>query len=155
MGEYSVEELLPHEAPMIFISSVDSVDMEHGILVGEFTVKESDIAYDHQLKGVPTYSSLEYMAQAIGCFVGIHDRINHPNKKPGVGFVLGTRKLTVKEPLFHLGKTYFVHIALLFFEDTLASFECIIYNESHCKISAAIVNAYRPNDIETFRKEYT
>ena len=155
MTDYSIEELLPHRSPMIFISAVDSVDLDGGHLVARFEVKESDIAYQHELNGIPTYASLEYMAQAIGCFVGIYDRTHHPDKEPGVGFVLGTRKLSVKNPVFHVGQTYFVDIKLLFFEESIASFECIIYNADKQEISQAIVNAYRPDNIETFRKEYT
>ncbi|MBR6412540.1 MAG: hypothetical protein IKS41_05215 [Alphaproteobacteria bacterium] len=149
-------ELLPHQAPMIFISDVRSFDIEKGILVAHSHIQESDVLYQKSLNGVPTYAALEYMAQAIGCFVGLYDLEQNPDKKPGVGFVLGSRKLQILKPVFLLDEDYIIKVSALFCDENLASFECIMYNEKTNDVFAnAIINAYRPENIDTFMKDYT
>ena len=149
-------ELLPHQSPMIFISDIRSFDFEKGCLIAHTRIQKSDIMYQMALKGVPTYAALEYMAQSIGCFVGLYDLKQNPDKKPGVGFVLGSRKLQIQKPVFLLDEDYCIDVHALFYDENLASFECIMYNETTGEEFAnAIVNAYRPENIDTFMKDYT
>lgn len=149
-------ELLPHQAPMIFISSIRSFDMKKGILLAHTHIQKSDVLYQKSLNGVPAYSALEYMAQAIGCFVGIYDLEQDPDQKPGVGFVLGSRKLQIRRPVLLADEDYCIQINALFCDENLASFECIMYNEkTNEEFANAIINAYRPENIDTFMKDYT
>lgn len=148
-------ELLPHKKPMIFISDVRSFDAQNGTLVAHSRIQETDILYQPSIGGVPVYASLEYMAQAIGCFVGLYDLEQNPDKKPGVGFVLGSRKLKILAPVFALGEDLLIKISLLFFDESIASFDCAIYNEkTNEEVASAIINAYRPENINDFIKEY-
>lgn len=146
-----IEKLLPHRKPMIVLSDIESIDIKNGTLTARIDIKETDILFDAYLRGVPTYSAVEYMAQAIGCFVGHYDLSQ--NKKPGIGFVLGSRKLEVFEPVLMLGNTYFIDVKALFVDDDIASFDCLIYTQEKQKIATAILNAYRPKNIEDFMKE--
>lgn len=153
--KYTIEELLPHKEPMIFIKDIKSVDVDKGTLTAVIEISETDIIYQQEINGIPSYTALEYMAQAIGCFVGYYDLHKFPDKKPGVGFVLGTRKLTINEPVLFKGSMYYVDVKALFCDENIASFECLLYNVKNETIAEAIVNAYRPSDIQTFMKEYT
>ena len=147
-------ELLPHQSPMIFISDVLSFDLKEGALVARTHIQKSDVLYQAALNGVPSYAALEYMAQSIGCFVGLYDLEN--GRKPGVGFVLGSRKLQIYHPVFLLNEDYDIRVKVLFCDENLASFECIMYNEkTNEEFANAIINAYRPDDIDTFMKDYT
>lgn len=147
MIEYSIEELLPHASPMILISDVEKIDLTDGKLTAKVIIKPTDIMYQENLNGVPSYAALEYMAQAIGCFVGYHDL--KQNKKPGVGFVLGSRKLSVYEPVFLNNEVYFLDISMVFCDESLASFDCVMYKDKKT-MAEATINAYRPNDIKEF-----
>lgn len=147
MAVEEVEKLLPHAAPMIFISEVENVDVEAGTLRAKITIKPSDIMYREDIKGVPSCAALEYMAQAIGCFVGYHDR--QKNIEPSVGFVLGTRKLAVHIPVFAVNETYFIDVKAVFCDESIASFDCIIYKDEKA-VAEATVNAFRPTDIKEF-----
>lgn len=147
------QELLPHEKPMIFISAVEDVDVENGMLRARSDITQNDIMYESSIDGVPSYAAIEYMAQTIGCYVGYYD-LEH-NRKPGVGFVLGTRKLKVFEPCFKCGQSYFIDVKALFHDQQMASFDCQITDKNGNVFANAILNAYRPDDIEHFMKEYT
>lgn len=149
-------ELLPHQDPMIFISDIRSFDTEKGILIAHTHIQKDDILYQNSINGIPTYAALEYMAQSIGCFVGLYDLQQHPHKKPGVGFVLGSRKLQIKKPVLLLDEDYDIKINALFCDDNIASFDCLMYNEkTNEEFATAIINAYRPENIDTFMKDYT
>ena len=145
-------ELLPHRPPMIVISAVEAVDIDDGTLTARVDVHQEDILYQESFGGVPSYAAIEYMAQAIGCFVGYYDLSQ--GKKPGVGFVLGTRKLEVLAPVLKKGESYLIDVKSLFCDETIASFDCKIKNKDNNLVATAILNAYRPDDIEHFMKEY-
>lgn len=148
-------ELLPHKSPMILISGIHSFNMEKGILIAHTRIQKENVLYQSAINGVPAYAALEYMAQSIGCFVGLYDLQKNPNKKPGVGFVLGSRKLQIQKPVLEVNQSYFIKVCALFCDENLASFECVLYNnETNEEFANAIINAYRPENIDTFMKEY-
>lgn len=151
---YNIPDLIPHKEPMIFIKSVESVDLEKGNLVAKIDTSKNNIMYQKNIEGVASYASLEYMAQAIGCFVGIYDKSKHPDKEPGIGFVLGSRNMKMHSPVLKEKDQNFIKIQELFCDKSIASFECIIYNQVDDVISEAIVNVYRPDNITDFMKEY-
>ncbi len=149
-------ELLPHKAPMIFISDVHSFDFAKGELIARAKIQESDILFQPNLGGIQGYAALEYMAQSVGCFVGLYDLEKNPNNKPAVGFVLGSRQLKVFDPILKLGEDYLIKVDMLFCDDTIASFECLMYNEkTEAEVASAIINVYRPESLNDFVKEYT
>ena len=149
-------ELLPHQEPMIFISDIRSFSIDKGFLLAHIHIQKTDVLYQESKKGVPSYSALEYMAQSIGCFVGLYDLEKDPHKKPGVGFVLGTRNLKIFRPVLELDKDYLIKVNALFCDNNLASFDCLMYNEeTEEKMASAIINAYRPESIDSFMKDYT
>jgi len=149
-------ELLPHKDPMIFISDIRSFDLKNGFLIAHVKIKQSDILFQSNIGGVPSYAALEYMAQSVGCFVGLYDLEKNPNNKPAVGFVLGSRRLQINVPVFKLDEDYLVKVNMLFCDETIASFECLMYNENTDEqVASAIVNVYRPESVSAFIKEYT
>lgn len=153
MIEHDIEKLLPHRTPMIFISDVVECDLENNSLIAKVDIKSTDMLYQENIKGVPVYTALEYMAQAVGCFVGHYDLQQDPNAKPGVGFVIGTRKLQTYLPVFKSNTKYYVSVKSIFFDETIASFECKMYDSEENIAAEAILNAYRPTDIESFKRE--
>lgn len=153
MIEHDMEKILPHRTPMIFISDVRKCSLEENNLIAEADIKSSDILYQDNIKGVPAYAALEYMAQAIGCFIGHYDLLQDPEAEPGVGFVIGTRKLKTYLPVFKVNNRYYISVKSIFFDDTIASFDCKMYDNEDNIAAEAILNAYRPTDIETFMRE--
>lgn len=150
----TLSELLPHRSPMIFLTAIESVDMVKGTLTARVDVTSRDMMFDPDLGGVPIFATVEYMAQAVGCFVGYTDLSQNPPRTPGVGFVLGSRKLSFAQNVLKPGESYFVRVNLLFFDENIASFDCLVYNAANETVASGILNAYRPDDIKEFMKEY-
>ena len=150
MKDYNISDLLPHRPPMQLITAVESVDFDKQTLIARVDITPDDIMYDENIGGVPSWISLEYMAQAIGCFIGAADRERDPESKPVVGFVLGSRKLTVDIPTYLVGQSYFVHVSSLFFDKNIANFDCQIYNSDNNLVASGAINVFRPDDIQKF-----
>ena len=102
-NEESLEELLPHAAPMILLTGCEkeSVETEANAWVD---VSPSSPFFDASIGGVPGCVALEYMAQAMALVVGFMRR--RRGAPPKVGFVLGSRRMSVKTPVFRDGERY-------------------------------------------------
>jgi len=150
----NLEALLPHSPPMIVLDGVEDCDLDAGTLTARIKVKKDSIFYSEKIGGIPSCLALEYMAQAIACFVGYHDLKDNPDKTLGIGFIMGSRKMEVFNSVYKEGELYLVKIKSLFSSDGIASFECLIVNEKNEPTATAVVNAYRPDDIDGFMREY-
>ncbi|HEX4909534.1 MAG TPA: 3-hydroxylacyl-ACP dehydratase, partial [Permianibacter sp.] len=93
--QWSMAELLPHAGDMILLDAVLSCDDEQIVVTA--TPHADTILVDD--KGVlPAWTGIEYMAQAIACFAGVHERVH--GRPPKVGFLLGTRSYDSKVAAF-------------------------------------------------------
>ncbi len=153
MKEYNISDLLPHRSPMQFITAIESVDFEKQTMITRIDITPQDLMYDANLGGVPSSISLEFMAQSIGCFIGAADLEKTPDNKPAVGFVLGSRKISVNIPTYLVGKSYFVHVESVFCDKNIANFECQIYNQENNLVATGAINVFRPDDIQQFMDE--
>ena len=150
MSNYDLTKIIPQRAPMIFLSDVEKFDYENQELVARVDVRETDLMYDKNLGGIPSCASLEFMAQSVGCCVGLNDLHDNPNATPAVGFVLGSRKISVYKPVYLLGHSYFVHVKSMFFDNNIASFDCRVVDADDNIIADGTLNAFRPDDITKF-----
>ena len=73
--------------------------------------------------------------------------------EPRPGLLLGTRKLVLGLDRFEAGRTYHVTAVNAFWDADAASFECTVRDESGAEVASAVLNAYRPPDLEGFLKE--
>ena len=81
-----ITELLPHEAPMIFIDGLISADDEYA--TAHVTLNKDHFAAVYG--EVPSYVGIELMAQTVAAWAGYHERIAGRDVK--VGFLLGARR---------------------------------------------------------------
>ncbi len=146
-------DLLPHKPPMVLIDRVVSCDLETQRIETEIDVSEKSLFYDSAIGGVPAYVAVEYFAQTIGCFAGAYDLSRIPPKKPGVGFVLGTRKFEAAVGVLPIGR-FSVRAQELFLDAEIASFSCSLHDADGAQLCSAILNAYRPEDLEQFKKQH-
>ena len=150
MAKYDLTKLIPQRVPMIFLSDIEEFDYENQTLIARVDVRDTDIMFDKNLGGIPSWASLEFMAQSIASFVGLSDLHNNPDAAPAVGFVLGSRKLSVLKPVYLLNRSYFVHVKSLFCDQNIASFDCQIVDEDNNIMASGALNAFRPDDINQF-----
>ena len=153
MEKYTISDLIPQRPPMQLITAIESIDLEKQTLLARVDVTTDDLMYDAALGGVPSWVTLEYMAQAIGCFIGANDLATAPDTKPVVGFVLGSRKLSVDIPVYLAGQSYYIDIVSSFCDKNIANFECQIYNSDKQLVASGAVNVFRPDDIQKFMDE--
>ena len=150
MSNYDLTKIIPQRPPMIFLSDIEDFDYENETLVARIDVRETDIMFDKNLGGIPSCASLEFMAQSVASFVGLGDLHKNPDAAPAVGFVLGSRKLSVLQPVYLLNNSYFVHVKSLFCDNNIASFDCKIVDQNDNVIASGTLNAFRPDNINKF-----
>ena len=164
---------LPHSTPMVSIDDVLTVDMENQIVKASVKIHKDKILFDKEINGISPLVGIEFMAQTIGCYA--YFKANHKifgsniknltkeafsqiEKKPSIGFLLGTRLYENSLEKFENEKTYIITAQEIYGDDELVSFECLIYNEkedNHPRnyIAKATINAFQPNDVEKYIKE--
>ncbi len=149
---YTLEQLLPHRAPMLLLDSMLSCSAERAS--ARVTIGEQSSFYDAALGGVPAWVGVEYMAQTIGAWAGAQ-RLEH-GKSIVVGFLLGARRFDSSAELFPLGSELTVRIDVLYSEaDGLGSFACRIDGRAPDgnELSAtARINAFLPEQPQLFVK---
>lgn len=145
-SEYSVAELVPHSGKMSLLDSIieygdDWLHAEVGISKDSMFVEE---------RGVPAWIGMEYMAQAIGAYAGLQERLD--GSSPKLGFLLGTRKYVCSVDYFPIGKTLSLTVKReMQAENGLSVFQCVLQSDG---IEAtASLNVYQPDDADKFLQE--
>ena len=136
-----LETILPHKDTMLLLDDIVDYNINEHWLKSCVTIKDSNLFYDKDLKGIDSVIGIEYMAQTIGCYAYLKQQL----KKPEIGFLLGTRVYNNLTKVFELGKTYCILVKEVFVTEVFA-FECFIYNENNEEIASATVNVYQDID---------
>lgn len=130
-------DFIPHAAPMVFIDRIIEVGEQH--VVTELSIRPELMFCEDA--GLPTWTSVEIMAQSISAFAGYqgHQR----GQAPQIGFLLGTRKLNLPVSHFALGKCLRIRAEQGYLHDGLAQFDCAIEYEGQ-QITATL-NVFEPS----------
>lgn len=141
-NEERLEELLPQAAPMILLTGCEkeSVETEANAWVD---VSPSSPFFDASIGGVPGCVALEYMAQAMALVVGFMRR--RKGAPPKVGFVLGSRRMSVKTPVFRDGERYKVKAVCIYQDESFGSFDCSIDDARGETVASAKMTAFQPD----------
>lgn len=140
--ESSVESLIPHSQPMVLLDRL--IDFSDKTLTAEVSINEGGRFYDPDKKGVETWVSIEYMAQAVAALAGVRSRLSQEPVK--LGFLLGARKMQIYKTLLESGLTYTIEIEELYMDDSgLGAFQCSVKHNDMI-ISEAKLNVFETND---------
>lgn len=150
---WTLDDLLPHRAPMVFLDAVESFDASARSLTATFSVTPAHVLYSSALGGVPNWAAIEFMAQAAAALAGCIDKERDPAQPARPGLLLGTRRLELHADSFAAGRTYRVTVARTFWDDETAAFACTIVDDAGAVAAEASLNAYRPADFGAFLKE--
>ena len=151
MAKYAIEDVVPHDHPMILIDSIQSY--AETTAVCQVKITEDVNFYDSALNGVPAYVGVEYMAQSIAAFANANER--DQGKEVALGFLVSSRKYQASEPVFKLGEELTVNVERLYKEDNgLSVFDCQILVDEQVRVDATI-NVFQPDEPEAFIKEQT
>lgn len=139
-----IEKFLPHDPPMVLLDEL--VSYEENTIHARVTLKRTSPFCDDKGK-IPSYVGLEYMAQAIASWNGY--RAHLKNEKPKIGFLLGSRKLTLNVSSFKAGETLDIFGECQYNDGEMASFSCWIDHQNE-RIVEATLNVFQPHDLTKF-----
>jgi predicted hotdog family 3-hydroxylacyl-ACP dehydratase len=139
MSNVPVEALLSHRGKMLLIDKVIKFDDQS--LTSQLIVR-NDSLFDNGTT-VPTWLGMEYMAQTIGAYQGMMDKI--AKRSIQVGFLLGTRRYICDVPHFNVGETLTIHVERVMEDQGLGVFKCQIVNPD--LLVEANINVYQPNSL--------
>lgn len=136
-----MDELIAHEAPMILIDQVlgfNETQVKCQVVITEETPFMTNNV-------VPSYVSIEYMAQSIACHSGI--LALNSGRKIDIGFLLGTRRLILSKNEFVIGDVLVVDAENLYKDGEMAAFECKISLREEI-VATANLNVYQPREFQ-------
>lgn len=149
VSRFSIEQLIPHDHPMILVDSPVSAD-ETSLTV-TVTIRDDNLFYDKDSNAIPGWVGMEMMAQTIAAYAGYQALcVNEPVK---VGFLLGTRKYQTCQPFFALGNQYQITVEKLYQEDNgLGAFKCTMTQDAE-DVASANINVFSPPNVDEFLQQ--
>ncbi|KXO86122.1 3-hydroxylacyl-ACP dehydratase [Acinetobacter venetianus] len=134
-------QYIPHEQPMVFIDHV--AEANEGYAVAELTITPELMFCESD--GLPTWVTIEIMAQTISAYSGW--RGQQLQQAPKVGFLLGTRKLQLPFAYFKIGQLLKIRVEQQYLHEGLGQFSCEIHCDEH--VINAMLSVYEPTDQST------
>lgn len=149
MNNYSIEQVVPHDAPMILIDQL--VEYSDESATCSVTITPQSPFYNEQIEGVPSYIGVEYMAQSIAAYAGA--LANDINEAVKIGFLIGTRKYKTHQTMFCKNSILTIYVHKLYQEESgLSVFECQI-SENKKILCDAKINVFQPEEPLEFIRE--
>lgn len=133
-----VSELLPQDPPMIVIDELVSYNEATVDVVAQIRAGQPWV----QAGRVPATFCIEYMAQTIGCLAGMKAR--EEGRKLKIGFLLGTRELTLNVDYLYVGDQLRIHAKHVFGDEKLGSFSCELRRGDEL-VATATLNVFAGN----------
>lgn len=146
MNNYTIEQVLPHDHPMIFLDRLVRYDDTSAVC--QLTIRTDSHFYNDARQAVPVYAGIEYMAQCIAAF----GNAKKLDKAEGVklGFLVGTRTFKSEVSEFGLGTTLTVFVHQIIGDGPgLSVLDCKIEAEGKLMASAKI-NVFEPEDANEY-----
>lgn len=131
-------EFIPHEQPMVFVDQL--IEFGDNFICAELQIQPELMFYEEP--GLPTWTSIELMAQTVSLFAGSKSGLS--GRKPKIGFLLGTRKLNLPIAYFAPGKTVKIRAEQQYLHEGLGQFSCQIEYEEHT--ISAMLSVYEPEN---------
>ncbi len=137
-----LENLLPHEPPMLLLSSVVSVD-ENGSCCEAYVARELPFVDDNG--DLPGWVGIELMAQTIGVWGARH--AENAGHDVNIGLLLGSRKYESQVGVFPAGSRLIVTAEKVLLDGNMGVFQCAIHLDDKI-VANAQVNTYLPGKEE-------
>ncbi|MDA7618189.1 hotdog family protein [Verrucomicrobia bacterium] len=134
-----ISQLLPHDAPMIMIKELVAVGKDR--VHCRVLIDESCLFFDHELRTVPGYVGIEFMAQTVAALSGYHTLGR--GEQPPIGFLLGGRSYRSELSVFEEGMILDIHGKQLLLNENMASFFCTIEYNGKVKVECEL-NVFEP-----------
>src|SRR5689334_9290282 len=140
---WTLLDVLPQKPPMVLLDSIVSHTTEETVC----SVRIGPASPFAEADGsIPSWISLEYMAQCAAAHSGLVER--GKGKPIRLGFLLGSRKVTFHVSRFAAGAQLRVHARVVWDDGELASFACSVRDERGHDLADCELSAYSPHDIQ-------
>lgn len=133
--QYEIENLIPHKGKMLLVDKIISVDINKRSLTSQVTIKSTDIFFNTELQGIPSYVSFEYMAQTISALSAIVNQRTIPK----AGVILSVSNLQSTQSLFTLGQKIIIHIQESCVVGNLFTFDCTASLDNEQVVSCTLL----------------
>jgi predicted hotdog family 3-hydroxylacyl-ACP dehydratase len=131
-------DLLLHRPPMLLLDEILEVAAGHAasrVVIGE------DSQFFQPPQGVPSWISIEYMAQTVGLIAGVEARLEGDGVP--TGYLLGTRRFTSRCQWYGAGTVLEVHSDEEFVDDNgLGAYNCHVTMAGE-QVAACRLTVYR------------
>jgi len=140
-----IEDLLPHDHPMILLDGMVEADRNHNIC--SLLIRPGIMFCDD--RGVPAFVGIEYMAQAVAAHGGY---LGYLDGEPvRIGFLLGSPRFVSHVARFPLGQELLVEVVREWGDAELMRFACSIRDKGDGRLlQEAGLNVYHPKDLEDY-----
>lgn len=139
-----IEQYVPHRGSMLLIERLLDAGAEHAVA----QVKVPRDGMFNQLRGVPSWVALEYMAQTVAAWAGWSAQTRGEPIK--LGFLLGSRKFETSQSFMHPGSVLRVCVQCeLFGSNGLGMFDCRVLEQENV-IAQAKISVFEPADGQAY-----
>ncbi len=138
--QQTVVQYLPHQPPMVLIDELLEAGEDYAI--AKVTIRPELMFVEEQ--GLPTWATIELMAQTVSLYAGVQGAAN--GIQPRIGFLLGTRKMILPCAFFPVGSELIVKATQNYLHDQLGVFICELHYLQHC--IQATLSVYVPDQTE-------
>ncbi len=130
-----MSELLPHGPPMLLLDEVLEAGPEHAVCTLTLR-RDSLFMRDDRVQCVV---AIEYMAQAVGAYIGLQTRKS--GGPPRAGFLVGAREATFAVDELQAGDVLEVRVDVIAADDVRGSFHCRVSRRG-TQVAAATLSIY-------------
>ncbi len=130
-----IAELVPHGPPMILLDEM----VEYGAGRARCAVRlrpDSPLVEDGRVRSLV---AIEYMAQAVAAYAGMRSRAR--GEAPHLGFLLGSREVTLAVEHFRTGDALEIEVEHVFGDEQLGSFRCAVRRDGET-VAEAVLSVY-------------
>ncbi|TKF22705.1 3-hydroxydecanoyl-ACP dehydratase [Vibrio genomosp. F6] len=137
----TMDQLLPHSAPMILVDRAISVESES--IHCQVDIGDHCLFFNPETQTTPAYVGIEFMAQSVAAWSGYHARLK--GEEPPIGFLLGSRRYQTHCDEFKQGQTLDIYAEQLMEDNGMAVFTAKL--EYQGKLMAQCqLNVYVPSE---------
>ena len=149
MTEFTIEQVLPHEHPMILLDQLTSFSENSASCC--CTITEQSLFFDTILNGVPSYVGIEYMAQSIAAYANANELSQ--SRSVEIGFLVSSRKYKCEFSVFKQGLVLTINVEKIYKDESgLSAFDCNIFTDGQ-QIASARINVFQPENPKQFLAE--
>ncbi|MEZ9233685.1 hotdog family protein [Vibrio amylolyticus] len=137
----SIEQLLPHDRPMILIDRALNIEAES--IHAQVNIGEHNLFFDKDSQSIPAYVGIEFMAQSVAAWSGYHAL--QKGEQPPIGFLLGSRRYAAHCDTFLNGQVLDIHAEQVMENNGMAVFSASISFQGK-ELATCQLNVYVPNE---------